>query len=376
MVYIIIFLFFAGIAIIKKKPKDSKDIVSLLFASILMLMTGLRYGVGSDYFAYYWHYKMNPTTIIDAITYDAHMDIGYRVLASIFKNNDVSFEIFAGIIGVVVLIIVIKTTKMNSKNVLLSLIMFYGIYYHIYVNSAIRQGIALSVFFLAFYRYYKKKSIFKYVLCIIIGALFHKSVLITLLIPLCSLKVLKLINNKFITIGMTLTCIAAGLIGIDIVFVKILELMGISLNYGRSDIHILAVLLRLINLTIVVFLYNQRKKSISEWDKKQIAIYIIGMNIYFLVCRIPMMSRLIEYFGIIEIIIIPNLICASHITINKFCYKIGILLLVGIILVKDLISFIDQGDYYNKNVLEYPYTSIFNKEEIVKYRYILPQYMP
>lgn len=375
MIYILIFLLFSFIEIIRKNGNPSKDLSAKVFIIIMMAMTGFRYGVGTDYFTYAWYYNNNPINLIDTITYTSHMDIGYRILMSIFKSTGIPFEIFAGIIGVIILVTFNKLVRNNSKMILLSLLMFYGSYYHIYVHSAIRQGIALIIFFLAFYRYYKKGHSLKYITCIIIGALFHKSILITLIIPLIPLKVLKLLNNKFVVIGMIFICIVLGLIGIDGLLVKIISITGISLNYGRDSINILAILLRIINISIILFLFYQRRSSISDWERKQIAIYIIGMSIYFLICRIPMLSRLIEYFGILEIIIVPNLVYISKIEFNKFCYKFAILFLMGIILFKDLAAAVNEGSYYNKNALTYPYTSIFNKDEIFTYRYVLPIYL-
>ena len=59
----------------------------------------------------------------------------------------------------------------------------------------------------------------------------------------------------------------------------------------------------------IIYLYiNSEENSVGNFEKLQIYLIYIGLVIYFIFCRINIMSRLTEYFSIIEVILIPNLL--------------------------------------------------------------------
>ena len=49
-----------------------------------------------------------------------------------------------------------------------------------------------------------------------------------------------------------------------------------------------------------------------------------------------------------------------------------LIVVIGIVFIKDLASFTEQGEYMKKGALEFRYVTIFNKEEINEYRNIIP----
>ena len=98
--------------------------------------------------------------------------------------------------------------------------------------------------------------------------------------------------------------------------------------------------------------------------------YSIGMMIFIGVSNMPTLSRMIEYFGILEVIIIPNLIykISEKNKLYKIVFTIFAILVSSTIFIKDLNSFLVEGRYYQKDIFKYPYVTIFNKDEIYLYR--------
>lgn len=126
----------------------------------------------------------------------------------------------------------------------------------------------------------------------------------------------------------------------------------------------------MLRLLFLVYLFHLSKNSIdlSSFEKSLIYIYFIGSIIFFATSNIPIFSRLLEYFIISEIILIPNLIIKQDSIKNRISYFSLITVIFSIFLIKDLNYFTIQQRYYETGAMNYRYTSIFNKSKIHEYR--------
>src|SRR5699024_1020844 len=79
-----------------------------------------------------------------------------------FVKLDLPFEFFISIVTLIPLYLFYYTINNYSQYKLGSLLIFSSMYYPIYINSAIRQGISLSIIFFALYKYLKKEKYFNY----------------------------------------------------------------------------------------------------------------------------------------------------------------------------------------------------------------------
>ena len=171
MIYLILFGSMVFFAIISIMYNLKMKYITGLFFIILTLMSSLRYGSGTDYFSYMWHYNVNPTNIVDAVNLQSNMNMGYRIIMTIAKAINLEFESFIGIISIITMITYMIIIYKNSKMPMVSILVFYGFYQPIYVNSAIRQGIAMVIFLVAFFYYFKKGKFFKYMILVGLGIL-------------------------------------------------------------------------------------------------------------------------------------------------------------------------------------------------------------
>ena len=368
MIFLAILIVIGYIAFFSTIYKKNNKIIYFIFVAILIILSMFRYGIGTDYIAYLNYYKNNSVGVINSIRFDNHMDIGYRILMGISKKLGISFEGFIMIISFIMIALVSYIIINNSKNRILSLFVFYSVYYQIYINSAIRQGIALSIFIYAFYKYLKNGKNKKYIISIIFAALFHKSILITLIIVLINRKIEFLFQKTKLNIFFLFIAIAIFLFKGERLFVTLF-----NIGYKTQEVNILAILLRVIILMFIIYLYiNSEENSVGNFEKLQIYLIYIGLVIYFIFCRINIMSRLIEYFSIIEVILIPNLLSyLKGINLSKRIICVAFYIVIcSSIYIKDTKSFLEQGSYFSKNILDYKYISIFIKDEIYLYRNI------
>lgn len=357
--FIIFFVMFSNVV----TNKNSNLIFKTIFL-ILITLSIFRFGSGTDYFGYWHHYYRLPDdTLVHALNYNNGMEIGFNFLMFVFKEIGANYQLFIGSVSLFTMIIFYKVIKSNSQFEMGSLLILAANYYPIYVNSAIRQGIALALVMLATFAYLQNKKILKYVIIVFIASLFHISAIVTLLfIPIIILSRTKL-NNTLINILLIFLSIILYLMN----FSSIISVVFPEFHYVPSESNLLTIVLRIFFL-ILIFLLSKNAKYVTPFEESLIYIYFMGTLLFFSTSNITILSRLLEYFIISEVIIIPNLIVRQKESGKKMLFSLSIAIVFGTLLIKDLNSFTFQQDYYNTGASQYRYTSIFNKNKIDKYR--------
>ena len=252
----------------------------------------------------------------------------------------------------------------------MSLLIFFAVYYSIYVDSALRQGIAMSIFFIAFYKYFKEGKTVKYLALIILASLFHSSALIMLSMPIIGTIYKRMFKNKVFNVILFLSSLVLCSSEFSNGLIQLGSVFGMANSYTATSFNPMAIALRIISIIFVYLLYKSNKKdTISEFDKLQIYTYFLGSIFFISVANIEILSRILKYFTILEVILVPNLIKGIIFKSTKATSFMFVIILMGIIFTKDITSFIDQGSYYEQGITNYKYETIFNKEDIYSYRY-------
>lgn len=349
----------------------NKNIIFFILIVALTLITSIRYGSGTDYFSYRWYYNDIPKNLISAITSDSHLDIGFRIIISILKNFGINFEGFIFIISIVIMTCYIQVINTNSKIKMISVFIFFSMYYEAYVTNLLRQGLSMSIFFVAYYNLLKKNKVKEYCLTIIIAAIFHKSILIALVCPIIHRYYKKLFYNKKFNISILTIALLICIFNGDKLINWVSSLFGIIIPYEGEGVSLLALGLRLLMLFIVCILYKfSDKEKVDDFERFQIYTYFICIVIYLCIANNPLYSRFTDILSMIEIIMIPNLIY-SITTYKKSIALLAIIIsIMSITYIKDITISTYFGEYYEKGAVKYPYITIFNKSKILKYRYI------
>ncbi len=369
MFYISLFFIFLIGVWIQLFTKHTMKFLFVVLSLCLLLVTLCRYGLGTDYFSYQYHYNLIPDDFVSVLESDSHIDIGFRVLMFIFKIFNFKFYIFTACIGFLTLILYLITINQNSKKPIVSLFLLYSLYWLVYVNSALRQGLTMGLFIFAFYQFVNTKNTVRYILIILLASLFHKTALIGLVVLVIHKFYRRLFNNKQFNILLVFIALFLFLIKGDTIIFNLMNSIGVNIHYQSSQVNILAIMLRVINIILMYFLYrNIRNKDKTESIKFQLYIYFISVLIFMATANTPMLSRAIDFLMVIEIILVPNLLSSLYIRFDKLILTSIIIVISGVLFLKDMGADLKQGEYYNQNIQSYPYVTFFNRNNITKYR--------
>ncbi len=373
MLYIFLlglFIFFSNIT----KRKEA-SFLFIVFFTILFLLSCFRYGSGTDYWNYNLLFSIAPNRIsnISIISF-LRLEPTYVIFSSLLKQLGFNFQYIIIIYSFIALSFIFATIKKFSNNILFSFFIFFSNYYLIYVDSAIRQGVAISIFLYSFFSYLEDLSYRKYFFRILLAFMFHYSAIILFFLPLVfklpknffvSLRSILFFTPFFVFLGRFLPNIVLKILGLFIP--KFLFYEGMNTSY-------ITIFLRIIFIFLVVLLYNNNKNGRYPVIEKTLVIYIFGAYLYFLLSSISIFSRLTEYFYALEIILIPNLLI-NYTSFNlkrnqNVIFKLLFCFLFSFLLLKDIGSFIKQGGYKCSHIYEYPYFTIFDHDEYKSYRNI------
>lgn len=366
--YVFIFLMLLIFTLISFVRKKHDFLYKILMISLTLLLC-LRYGQGSDYFAYDYFYRAF-STFDGAIKnyYELNCEIGFRLLCSLFGELHLNFTAFIFCVSLFQMAMLHRFLSKFSENRIFSLLLFFPTFYLTYYFSGMRQGITLSLFIGILYGFIEKKQWKRYIIgCLLISTI-HTAAIVLIVVPLVlkfKLKSIMVLNLISLVVGIVL---ATGLL--NEFLAKIPVIGSKMLPYLENSISIFALLERVVSYTVIGILYLN--SSASERAVRLMKIYSFGMVIYLAFLPFSLISsRAIIYFKILEVIIVPLLIEKKNsfriIAITFF------VLLSSFMTFKNLNSYVEQGSYYaNINAFNYPYISVFEKDEIWDYRSYSP----
>lgn len=363
-IFIQLILVFLCLAITNDKRRD---IAYKAMFIILTLLLVFRYGQGTDYFNYNVIYNnlSGYNNVFNA------GDPGFNLLILLSKEIGIKFILFNAIIAIISMGFIYRFFEKFCKNKILALTIFYPLYYIVFWFSAIRQGFTMSIFLgILLPLLYKKKYIL-YIIGTIITASFHLSA--AFLLVLVVVRFIPLYNKK------VFGSILSGIVIYHILGVQdlLISLLPSNFQYRISTylsdgISISALGNRVAFFVIVVALYLFFKEKDEESDKFLLNIYIFGFFLYLCLMTSPAIaSRLNFYIKILDCVLLANFLPKEYKNKLSMASVAMVCSLVCLLLIKNINSLLVQGDYYSHiSLINYPYISIFNKDDIHSYRQI------
>ena len=359
------------IALSEKKINRLNNILYFISIVCLTLFLCLRYGQGSDYFGYMEHYRVGKSGIDEMY----HVEYGFRVIIVIFNYFRLRYETFIFFISIVSMFFIQRAVYKFSSIKSLSLLLLYPTIYLTYLFSGIRQGLGISIFLGVMLNHLTKKEYIRYYLWNILTVMFHSSSAILLVLPLIikfkynTLK--KLIPFSFIIFFVTAFTPLGSLLYIIV--------SKITYFGDEKPASLMGLFERIILVFIIIILYKASTPH-NETINIFMKIYLFGFIFSVVFGSIPLVSqRMSAYLKSVEILLIPmflyiNTISKRFINITKKLavsksIVISVIVLYSVVFTfKNISSYIDQGEYRNKNIFEYSYVSVFNKEKIYDLR--------
>jgi hypothetical protein len=309
---------------------------------ILFTVSALRFDIGNDYYTYTQtaHEASVGGYVVTEVGFNYLVRIVYTVL------NGEYYEAVFAIFAFVTLVIFLKAIQRQSVNFFdtFFLFMMLGIYFQTF--NTVRYYLALSIAFYSM-RYVLEKDYIKFVFVIILAALFHKSVLIV--IPIYLIATLEWKKWQIIT----------GFIISGLCYVFKTQLLNLALilypSYkdtifleGGTSITSVArifVVLLLYGWFVVYYSKDKLDKEIRFYGQLNMIAFVTGTFFSFL----PVITRLVYYFSVNQILLIPLII--SKIEDEKLRKKLRIL--IGIIAILYFMLFLLGADKDGVGILPY-----------------------
>lgn len=274
----------------------------VLLMAIFVLLTGVsafRINVGNDYGNYVeiMHRAYSNAIVPTEVGFNVLTRIIYRL--SGFENFVLVFAIFAFF----TMFFFIKAIYEQSDDFTLSFVMFMLLCYYFQSISTVRWYLALAIALYSI-KYCLLKDYPRFVLLILIGALFHKSLLLVLVLyPFVQIKWPKWLQG------------AVGIFCVSCLFLKDFYLdIAIKLYPSYADTSYLAggtsktSIARCIGVLILaLFIY---KRDVLE-DKRSRFYFncnLMALMMYVFGSFLPNISRIAYYFTVTQILYVPMMI--------------------------------------------------------------------
>ena len=333
--------------IASKKEKYLNSYAFLLYA-FLTAMTCLRYGQGTDYFNY--HHIFDIAESLGGVLFSRFEPL-YMLLCFVFKKL-ANYQIFIASISLAEMIMIWRFIRRRSAEKSVSVMILMTVVYLVYICSYLRQGLAMSIFLCFGLELAEKREWKKYFLLCAALSMIHYVSVIYFFVPLA----LKFNVNSIVM------CIPVCVILSAVILPK----LGEVIPYFEIGFSYQAAAERALTFIMVYAAYSLLSDNVKyKWLMR---LYCFGIALYFLFLPFSYIaSRVAVCFKALEIVIVPCLISERSRYRKIFvCYFFALYVVMFVHTLNNEVFF---GRYFDDvNVINYPYVSVFNAEDIYNYR--------
>lgn len=308
LIFIFICLYRSRYELEVNNDKRKYKILNIVAFACLWILPAMRYyTVGTDA-------EMYKNIFLKANSYNlanSPVEIGYIILNKIlhFFNIGNGSQIIFIVTSFIILYLISKVIFKYSKKYELSFFLFITMYFYYNSFNQIRQYIAIAITFYAI-KYIFEKDLKKYVICIAIAFLFHQSAIIMLpFYYILQINFSKKISGIIIGLGIL------GYLILDKVLLIVFSLIPRYQKYasgelsklltdGSNIVHALVLIL----LLAVIFILKDKLEEKDEKNKIYINAILFATTLQILGTRTVLFSRIVYYFSIYAILLIPNIL--------------------------------------------------------------------
>lgn len=327
--------------VIPQNVKDKKKTLCILYCLQWILLSGLRaYTVGADTYAYKInHFDVVYTTSWDEIflAFSEYLhgvagikDPGYAVfekICQIFVGNN--YTLYLLIIACVFTIPMGIWIYKHSENVCLSFMIYSALFYSFFAITGHRQTIASALVIFAGYECMKKNKIVPLLLLQLVAFFIHKS----------SICFIILYFARFIKINKLYWAVSTTLIALSFVFRnQLMALLGNFMGYDDyieqyegAGAYTFTFFILVVYVGTMILYSIIPKKVDTNYSVIAVTLASIFTSLTFVD---PNAMRVVQYFSIFMLILVPELILAfdnrSRMIVNNVCYAV----LIGALVMK------------------------------------------
>lgn len=344
---------------------------------ILSAMLIFRYGQGNDYFGYRYNYYKVSDVAITFPKYDVHGELGYQLLCNVFRVCHIPFEGLVTLLAVIQMGCMLSFYKRYQVDCPFALLLSFPTLYLTYFMSGMRQGLAIAVFLGVLLPLLENRRYFAYIVGTLLCMTFH-TVSVVFLILLIPMKIRKVSTLQILTVLAWLAgCILSTQEGQSLIMTLGISKLNYYLGNGAS-ISLAAIAERLLFTGIITWLYLKLCKIGKCSDRFRFAYscYLMAMALYGgLLWNELVASRTTSMLRFIEVYLLIYGIRQMR-RGSRYLLVVILVAFETFMTVKNIQAAIDQGPYVQEvTVATYPYVSVFNSQDIYKYRLVPNKYI-
>jgi len=305
MIYIVIMLSAFLITLFIDKKKNTKSFLMnkfLIFISfiIVLLPHAFRYGIGTDYF-----YTYVPGFLATGKGVEFYDEIGFELLNKCVYVLTHDYRGLFFICSVFIFFFLYRGIIKNSKNLSLSILLIFLTQCYFYSMNMMRQSMAIVVIFYSF-KYIKNNQKIKYILCCLAASLIHSSAL--LMIPFIFIYNMELGKIKKLIICLFLFVFSGSVGNVIHYIVNNYTSYGWYYNstFATETVPMTLILTNLLLFLLNIIYYPDKTEYDREY-KILSNINFIGMCFVIVSPTIPLIYRIVKYFTIFQILLVPEM---------------------------------------------------------------------
>ncbi len=303
---------------------------TLFILSVLpaIFVAGIRYGISIDYPMYSDIYSLISERIYSGQI--VQVEIGFQVLCrllSFFSSNSVLMFV---VTSAMIVTSIFFASLLNSKDYVLSVMMFFlsGVYFDTF--NGIRQYIAIGFFLIAI-KYVEEENFVRYTLLLLIGSLFHTSCLF--MIPAYFLKNFRFRPVLAVGIGVVVLVLKNVVLKLAMLLISkipkysayiLRNTVGNQIQFTASGMLFSAIVL----CALFVVISEIRKTKIGNFYCN---MALIGVLVALLSGVIPFSDRILYYTKSLYILSVPYIVSCAKNERDQAILKFGILGSFGVL---------------------------------------------
>lgn len=368
--YLLLYVYITAVACVSWRLKKSiVDVIYSITLLILFLFLTMRYGQGTDYFAYeylfnYWKGISDINEFLTELNY-IHGELLWSWLGNIFNEKfKLDFQYFVCLLALIgVFELYQYFNRYCQANKMWAILLAFPTLYLTYMFSGVRQALVICTFMGVMLPLLEKKRLLKYYLCAFIMMFIHSSAIALFIIP-----VVIMFRVKALFLGILISLIVGIMLGASMsqIVSETIPIRNILARMGALHVFFPAIAERFLMFVFISYLYHKKKFMNSSTDKMFYKIYMCSVMIYLLFINYSLVaSRLSVAPRMVEIALILH--CINKLPKMRGAICCIILILNVAMYCKNINAYINQGGYHNVNIFTYPYVSIYNKDMIHRY---------
>lgn len=295
-----------------------RKLITILSIGIPSFFYAVRYNTGTDYFSYVLNFKLMKSG------HHTRMEVGYVLLNKIVAKLNGEVELLFFIVALI-FFTMIRLSLIRNKDLLspgYGMLVFMLSYYQMSFNL-VRQTLAMSILLFSFEYIVKQKKL-KWIICVIVAALFHLSALI--FIPAFFIN-LVIIKDKYLAKSIIKIVLVFTLVILNIDYVMKISILQNYRSYlltANSINKDLGFFVRSLPFIFIgVYLYITGGINVED-NRISLAytLYIVSVALKFTVyIGGSYINRMALNYEIILVILVPMYLNKLRSRNNKFIEK-------------------------------------------------------